>query len=285
MRPVRRAVVIVLLIGLAAGPACGDKAPTRQAYVAKANPVCKRAGDAAAVFTNPTSVSGIKELAGKLADTTGKTVAELEKLKAPGGQDGDAARALVKALRDAAAAARALGPLADKDDYAALELGAKAMADGYKAADDKARALGSSECGRGEYAAAAKLTETVGPTLKDTYVVKADALCSTARTQVLAIDQPETLDEAKAYLDKTLPIGKKLHDDVRALPAPSFEKSKLDEVFAAWDDLLATGNRVAAAVNAEDEDEVQTLFEDFADQSVTLRAKTAAYGFHTCGQN
>lgn len=275
--------VALAVVGVALG-ACGGGAPSKAQFVAKADPICKEGSDVAALYTTPSDMSSIKDFGAKVAGTTDKTVAQLDKLKFPSGADGTAAHAMVKAMQDAAVIAKAVGSPVDKQDYPAIEVSATAMATSYKTADDKARAIGSAQCGKGERTAADKLSASAGPTLKAAFVNAADGLCSTARSQVLAIEQPKTTAQAKSYIDKTLPIGIKLRGDVAALPSPTFDRDKLGDFLDAWDDVINTSKEMRDAVNAEDNQQIVDLIDTLQQDAANLKSKATVYGFHQCGQ-
>jgi hypothetical protein len=131
----RRAFTLAVILAVAGLAACGDKGPSKQAFLAKADPVCKRGNDIAAVLTTPSDIGMIKDFGNKLADNISKTTVELDKLKLPKGKDGDAAKQWIKAMKDAAASSRAVGPEVDKANYPGIEAGAAKLVDGFKAAD------------------------------------------------------------------------------------------------------------------------------------------------------
>jgi hypothetical protein len=280
----RRTTAAAVLALLAAAPAaCGNSAPTKQQFLAKADPVCKQGSDLAGILSAPSNLSAIGDVSKKLAETTTKTVAALNKLKFPSGADGRAAHDMVGAMRDAAAKARAVAPPVASEDLPAVETAAKAEVDAYKAANDKARNLGSTQCARGEGDAASKLGTALGPTLKGALILKADAICTKAKADVFAVAKPKSDADARRYLDETLPIAQKAHDEVKALPAPAFDKDKLDAMMTAWDELLRLSNDANAAVHANDDRRFLSTTEQLADQAVQLSGKASAYGFQSCG--
>ena len=279
----RRAFTLALLLTLPALGACGDKAPTKQEYLAKADPVCKRGNEVTAVLTTPSDMAMMKDFSTKLADQTAKTTAELDKLDAPGGDDGKAAKAMVQALKDAAAAARTVGPEVDKANYPGIEAAATKMVDGYKNADAKARALGSAECGKGEAEASGKLGSTVGATVKAAFIAKADSICAAVTKEFDKIKEPEDFADVKPFLEQSLALADKLVKDIKALPAPTTDKAKLDEALAANDTALAKGREALAAAAAGNQDKTIDLLDEVGKLGDASDAKADAYGFKDCG--
>lgn len=283
----RRVVLTLSFVVAAVGglAACGDKAPSKADYMADADPICKRGNDAAALFTTPSDPPAMKEYATKLADNTTRTVDALDKLKQPKGAEGTAVKEFLKAMRDAAGSARAIGPIVDKQSLQELEIASNAYVEAYKTASDKARTAGSTECGVGEAASTTRLKETVGPTLKNAYIAKVDPLCATGRKDILALEQPtDDLESAKAYLTKAIDRGTKLVADIRAVIAPDFDRPKLEEMFSAWDKIIDASKAMREAIVAEDEERIEDISYEIAHLSATFRGKASAYGFHDCGQ-
>jgi len=282
----RRALTVFLLsVGLAGLAACGKGAPSKADYLGKADPVCKRGNELAAVATTPTDMAGVKDFASKLADNVDKTTKELDELDTPGGEDGKAAEAMVKAMKDAAVALRAVGPDVDAANYTAIEDNGKKAADAMKNADAQARAFGSTECGKGEAEAAGRMQTAIGPAVKGAFITKVDELCATAQKQIKAIPVPEESPQALAgYFDKVLPIGDKLLADIKAIPAPRTDKEKFDTRIGAQELTVTKAKEVRAAAAANDEDKFETAFEASIRSSLDASGKAKAYGYKECGK-
>ena len=280
---IRRALPIAIVLGLSAMAACGDDAPSKQDFLAEADPVCKKGNDIAAVFTTPSDLPMMKDFGAKLADNITKTADEIAKLDQPGGNDGTAAAEMVKAMKDAAEAARAIGPEVDKANYPGVELAVNKAVEAFKNADGKARTFGSAECGKGEAAAASKLGETSGATVKTAYIAKADALCATYTSQFNAITEPDTFAEVKDFLDKSIALADKLTSELKAIPQPSVDKAKLDEAFVSNDVALAKLKEAAAAAGANNQRKTVQLADEAVGLGDTANAKADAYGFKDCG--
>jgi hypothetical protein len=278
------AAALAVLAASAVLAGCGGGAPSKASYLAKADPVCKQAEAPLAVAATPSDITAVGTFSAQVAKASSASADGLAKLKTPSGKDGQAAKAMVKALRDSAAADRAVADPVGKADYPGIEKAAGAAVEAAKAADDKARAFGSTQCGRAAHDAMDRLGPAVGPTARDAYVAKLDALCKTARDQVLAIPQPKSESDAVGYLAKTIPIGIKLVNDAKAVVPPAFDKDKRDDAFAAWDDVVAKSQTVQAAFNAGQTQKGVDLAQDVVQASVAFTGKAAAYGFKVCGQ-
>lgn len=280
-----RRVVASLLIVLAlpALAACGDSAPSKADYLAKADPVCKRGNEISTVFTTPTDLAMLKEFGDKIAANIDKTLGELEKLKKPKDADGKAAEEMIKALRDAGAAARNIGPEVDAANFTNVETNAGKAAEAFKAADAKARAFGSTECGKGEAEVAGRMSSSLGATVKKAYIAKVEPICAAANKEFEAIPEPESLAEVKTLLDKTVQVAEKVLADIRAIPAPVTDKGKLDEWMAANDGTITKAKEAAAAAASNNERKTFQLLDEIAVQGDASNAKADIYGFKECG--
>jgi hypothetical protein len=279
----RRAVTLALLCVVPAMAGCGSSTPTKAQYLAKADPICRQANAVAAVFTTPSDVPSIKDFANKVADNTAKTAGQLDKLKLPGGKDGDAAKAMVKAMKDAAAAARTLPGPVDSGNYPVIEDDTSKTADAYKAADDKARSLGSTECGKGDDEAVAKLAQTVGPTVKAAFIAKADVLCAAVNAEMDKVPEPQNFEDVKALIDKAVDAGTRLTAQINALPQPHFDHEKLAEALAANEAILAKAKEAQASAHAGDQKKTVVLAEELDQLGTASDVKADAYGFKDCG--
>jgi hypothetical protein len=279
----RRAVVLLPFFLVPALAACGNNAPSKQDYLADIDPVCKRGNEIATVFTTPTDLPMLKEFGQKMADNVGKTVKELEKHDRPGGDDGKAAEAMVKAMRDAGVAARAIGPEVDAANFTKVEDAANRAATAFKDADAKARALGSTECGKGEAEAAGRMAGSLGATVKKAYIAKVDPICKSGNEEIEKLPEPESLPELKTFLEKLIAVAEKGTADVKAIPPPVTDRAKLDEWLAANDGAITKAKEALAAATAGDERKTGSLADDLFEAGDTANAKADAYGFKECG--
>jgi hypothetical protein len=283
MSRTRAAIALALAVAPPSLAACGDQGPSKQDFLAKADPVCRQRNELAEILTTPSDVPGIKEFATKLADITTTTTARLRALKYPKGKDGAAAKAFVRSMNTAAASARAVAAPVDQGDYGAIDTAAAKLVEAYKAADGQARTYGSTECGRGEADAAGKLGQTVGATTKAAYIAKVDALCAAATKEVDKLNEPKTFAEAKTYLDQTAALAEKLASDMKAVPQPTTDRDKLAAALSSVDALVAKVKEAQAAAAAGDEHKTLSLLDEVGEAGATSDAKADAYGFKDCG--
>lgn len=277
-------VVVALLVGLPLA-ACGGGGPSKQDFLSEADPVCQQGNVLANAITTPSDVPSIKDFTTKLGDNAVKTADRLGKLDPPTGEDGKAAKDVVKAMRDAAEAAKRVGPEVDAGDFPGIEAEVEKAVAAFRAADTKARSFGSAECGKGEVEAMGKLAQTSGATVKKAYIAKADALCAVATRRLDAIDDPEDMADWKALIDTAVEVSVKLNADLKALPQPTMDKSKLDAAFAANDELIAKAKLAQAAAATGDEDKTFDALDELDEVQVEANAKADAYGFKDCGSD
>jgi len=279
----RRAFTVAVILALAGLAACGDSAPSKEDFLAKADPVCARGNAIATVFTTPSDLPMIKDFATKLADNADKTAAEVEKLDFPGGDDGKAAKDMVKSLRDAGVAARAVIPDVDASNYPNVETGVTKMVDAFKAADGKARTFGSKECGKGEAEAVGKLGITANATVKNAYIAKADALCEAADKQIDALPEPDSPAEAKESIDKSGVILDKMLADIIAIPKPHTDSTKLTEYISSTERFIAKFKEGGAIAVSANERKFEQWVEELSELGDAADAKADAFGFKGCG--
>lgn len=279
----RRAASLLIVLSLPALAACGDNAPSKADFVAKADPICKTGNEASSAFTTPTDIPGLRDFGTKLADNVDKTTKQLEELDFPKGEDGNGAKSMVKAMRDGGTAARNIGPAVDKENFTEIETTARAAVDAFKKADSDARAFGSAECGKGEAESSGRMSTSLGTTVKAAYIIKVDALCTAAQKELAALPEPETEQQAVAYFDKALAVGEKMRTEIKAIPAPVTDKDKLDAWFAAGDASIAKTRATREAAAGGDEDKFVELAEQSAQAGLTAAGKASAYGLKACG--
>ena len=279
----RRLLGVSALVAVASLAACGDNAPSKKEFLAKADPVCKASTAEATALGTPTDVGGLRQFHIKLADGADRTLAGLDKVKLPGGDDGKAAKAWVQALRDAAAAARAVPPEVDKSNYTGIETTAGRAAEAFKAADSQARTFGSAECGRGEAEAVERMRTALPKTVKTAYITAADAICKSAFTKFEALPEAETPAEFKTFMEQAVALEEKLLADLKAIAPPVTDKDKLDPVFLGIEKVIAKDKEALAALAAGNERKAYDLVEESDNLSDDSAAKADAYGFVDCG--
>ena len=280
MRLLRATVAAAFVAALFA--ACGG-GTTKKQFLAKADPICKQGNDIVSVLTTPSDYPQIGDFATKVADTTANTLQRLRKLSMPGGQDGTAAKAWMAALDAGVQSARAVAATVPKTDYASTESTSTDMQGKFRTADDQARAYGSLECGKAQAVAATNLSQTAPATGKKHYIARVDPLCKANNDAQKQLEDPQSMAELKALVDKQLPQDEKLINDMKAVPQPYIDKGTLDAMFAALDQVLATEKQLQQAVNAGNERQVGQLGDQLVTQGSAAGAKGDAYGFKDCG--
>ena len=279
----RRSIFVIVALTLSALVACGDDAPSKQDYLAKIDPICKRGNEISAVFTTPGDLPQLKEFGDKLSANVDKTVKELDGQKRPKGDEGKQAEELLKSLRDAGAAAKSIGPEVDAAQFTNVETNAAKTAEAFKAADAKARAFGSTECGKGEAEVTGRMSTSLGATVKKAYIAKVEPICAAGNKELENLEEPEDLDGVKTFLEKLIQVAEKGTNEIKAVPAPVTDKAKLDEFLAANDGAITKAKEALAAAAAGDERKTQRLFGELFDAGDAANSKADAYGFKECG--
>jgi hypothetical protein len=119
--------------------------------------------------------------------------------------------------------------------------------------------------------------------VKKAYVLKVDAICAAATKEFDAVKEPESFGEVKPFLDKSIALAEKETADIKAVPAPTIDKAKLDEAFAANETALAKAKEAQAAAAAGDQRKTLELLDEVSTLGDTSNAKADAYGFKDCG--
>jgi hypothetical protein len=268
-----------LLAGLAA---CGSGAPTRAAFLPKADAVCRADSGVLGAIARPGDFAAVADASSKLATTAGAEVAKLRKLPLPSA-DKVTVQAVWDGLGATAASAKALA------DAATIKAGAqagKAAADvgtQAKATDDKARAYGFTECGRLLQVAAATVADGAKPVVKQDYITKLDALCRTANDETNKVPDPRNLAEVATGIDRTLAIAKRTDADMKAVAVPPGDEATMAELFSMEDRLTAQAEAVKAAAQRRDGRATLSALSDLDALSTQADAKADAYGFKDCG--
>lgn len=278
-----RTVFLVVAV-LAAGTACGAGGPSREDFANQANPVCATSNAELSGIVRPTDLKQLGEVSGKVADSTDKQAAALDKLAKPKGGS-KALTDSIASMRAVAASGQKVRTAAGSGDTRTVEPEVETLRAEATKADEAARSYGLAECGKGARDAAATIADAAKPILKQEFIAKADALCADLNRKIDAIPEPETPREVVKALDDSLALYDKLVADFKTLHVPAAEQ-------AAWNDILAANDKVAGllregrgAIAAEDETRAERLFEEVGTATADANKKADAFGFKDCGSN
>jgi hypothetical protein len=181
--PVVAVVVIALLLGAGAGFFVyrqGFGQTSRAAFVRNADAVCGPANGAVTALAKPSSYPELATAAGTLVSSTDAQLAELGKLSAPGGAEGDRVGALLTAMTETNAAGRSLQDAAGRADDRATATAVNQMRTSSADASAKAGELGLGACATGMQPGVDAVAGGAADIVKTAFVAKADIICRAA---------------------------------------------------------------------------------------------------------
>ncbi|MDQ1402172.1 MAG: hypothetical protein QOG03_488, partial [Actinomycetota bacterium] len=94
---------------------------------------------------------------------------------------------------------------------------------------------------------------------------------------------PNTLAELKSAIDQTIDIIQKATDEIKAIPAPTIDKSTLDAWFTENTKAVDIAKQISTAASQNDDNKAGSLLDQLDSQSTTVDSKADAYGFKDCG--
>jgi hypothetical protein len=276
------AALVVLVGGAAAGYLLFLRGPSREEYVAQADPICKRSNDKLGAVAAPADLVQLKDASSKLATNSSDTAAALAKLELPRGDDAAVAAQITKLIRDSDTKAKALADAAGKEDLLAAEKAAGDARAAFKAADEKARGFKMVHCGKGGAAAAESIAAASPALLKKNLVTRADALCGRAYDEINKIPDPNNAAQAREYADKSLALEDKAVADIKVLPIATADKPALDDFFASYQPYRDKFGQFLEAVLAGNTARADDLEKEMTPLTETAAKKAASFGFVDC---
>ena len=279
LRRAGAALVVGALVTLAG---CGGGGPSKESYVADADRVCRSGSESLASVRSPTSFPELAETAGKLGAAVDAQLPKLRALERPSGDDA-AIDAVLGSLGGVSEAAKALQAAATRNDEKATATAAGDVANRAKSASDSGRAYGFTTCGGSVQPAANASLEGTKTVIKAGYVVKAQAFCQDASSQLDDLPEATSLRSAARVFERGASILEKLIGDLRALTPPPGDEGALNEFYVAQKQVADKAKEAGAAANAGDEHLVESLVEQFDVLTTAANAKADAYGIPDCG--
>lgn len=273
---------VVLLGGSAAGYFLFLRGPSRQEYVAQADPICKRSNDGLGAPAAPADLTQLKEAATKLATTSNELGRELRKLELPRGDDSERANQIVKSITDAGVKARALADAAGKEDVAAAEKGIADSSAAFKSVDDGARGFGFVHCGRSGSATAQAIATAAPAIFKKNFTTRADALCKRRTDELDKIPEPANQQRAADFFEQARATGEKLIADLRALPIASPDKPALDEFLVEFKKSSDKYGELRDAARAGNPQRLEAIIEELVRMGDAAVDKAGAFGLTEC---
>ncbi len=266
------------LLGLAA---CGGE-PSKNSFVADADLIRRNDGAPLASVRTPTSFPELAETAGKISSAVETQLPKLRALDRPSGDD-IPINALFGSLRGVADAARALQTSAAGKDEKGTATAAVDLSNRGKAAADSGRVYGFATCGGSVQPAVNASLDGAKNVLKAGFVVKAEALCREASSQLDDIPEASNLRGAARAFDQGAAILDKLIGDLRALAAPPGDEATLSDFYSAQQEVSDKAKQAGSAARAGNERLLESHLDEFDVLTTAANAKADAYGIPDCG--
>jgi len=263
--------------------ACGDSAPSKAAFVKKADAACTPGNTTISTTAKPTNAPQVATAAGTAADTIDSQVKSLQALKLPGGKDKQTMQTLITSIGDVAAPTRALKDAATKTDDAAMAKAALDMQAKADAANNWGTLAGLTQCGTQLKFGLGNMFDGVKNVVKASFVLKAENLCREYYRKSDAI--PFSGNSAAAfskYLDAQQALSTKLVSDLRAVTVPPGDEGTVGDFLGAMEALNKQVNDLIAAAKNNPR-LVGGLSEELNVASTAVNAKLDAYGLKVCG--
>ena len=278
----RPLTVLATAMALAAAlSACGGGV-SKESFVTKADGACAPGNGSLGALAKPSSLPELATAAGTVA-TTVDTQAQALRTIDPPGDDKAAVTAMIGALAEASAPARALQEAAGKTDDAATARAVNDLKAKTDAAATAAKGYGLLACAVGMQAPVGNVVEGGRTILKAAFVARAESLCTAANKKAEALAEPTSLASFGRFLAVYIPIEEKLLNDMRALAVPPGDETTVAEMLAAQDKVIANDKDTQAAAQKGNAAQVDK-HDDINTTLVTAaHAKFDAYGLRKCG--
>jgi hypothetical protein len=258
------------------------RGPSKEEYIAQADPICKGSNDALKDLAAPVDLAQLKDATAKLATTSKTLGTDLRKLEQPRGDDTKRAADVTKAIEDAGAKAQALSDAAAREDLPAAEKVVPEIGVAFKLADEKARAFGMVQCGPAGASAAQTISSAAAGVFKKSFTSRADALCGKAKDEIDKVPEPDTQAQAVAQVDSFRAIADRVINEIRALPVAAADKPPVDEFLAELEKNRDKIAEVRDATRAGNLNRLDALFEELIKLAESAGRKADAAGIPGC---
>lgn len=282
-------VAVAVLLGGGVGvfmATQGVGLPSDKRFIAKADAVCSPANGPVLSVAKPTSYPELASAVATVATATDGQLAELRKMKLPGGAARGKATAAIDAMASTSQAAHSLGNAAGKKDDAATATATRLVSTQFGDATAKARAFGFKACVTGMQPGVDNLVGGSKALVKTGFVAKADNVCREGSRNIDAIPEPRADIRALARaLDQVLLVATKMESDLNALPVPPGDETVVADMLAAQDKVLAKEAEMRDAAAGGDGSRVLAAGQEESVLGTAADAKLDAYGLGICGSN
>jgi hypothetical protein len=263
--------------------ACGDSAPSKAAFVTKADAACAPGNTSISTTAKPTNAPQVATAAGSAADTINSQVKSLQALKLPGGKDKTTMQTLITSIGDVAAPTRALQDAAGKTDDAAMAKAALDMQAKADAAANWGGLAGMGQCGTQLKFGLGNMFDGVKNVVKASFILKAENLCREYYRKSDAVTVPGNSAASFAkYLDAEQALSTKLVSDLRAVTIPPGDEATVGDFLGSMESLNNKANDLIAATKNNPR-LVNGLIDELNVASTAVNAKLDAYGLKVCG--
>jgi hypothetical protein len=255
---------------------------SRESFVTKADAACGPGNATLGGLAKSSNLPDLATAAGTVAATVDSQAEALRKIDPPG-DDKAVVAAMIGALAEASAPARALQDAAAKTDDAGTARAVNDLKAKADAAATAAKGYGLAACAVGVQAPVGTLLEGSRTILKAAYIARAESLCTAANKKAEALANPTSLASFGRFLASYIPIEEKLLSDIKALVVPPGDEATVAEMLAAQDKVIANDKDTQAAAQKGNAAQVDK-FDDLNTTLITAaHAKFDAYGLRKCG--
>jgi hypothetical protein len=276
------ALAALLASAVLGAAGCGGGGPSKETFLADADRVCRTESAPLASVKAPTSFPELSDTARTIAAAVDAQLPQLRALERPSGDD-TPVDAVLGSLGGVSEAAKALQGAASRNDEGATATAARDLAARARSASDRGRAYGFATCGGSTQPAANASVDGAKTVLKAGYVVKAEALCQDASSQLDEIPEATGLRGTARVIDTGARILEKLVAELRALTPPPGDEGTLNEFYDAQQQVIDKAKEAGAAASAGNARLFDTLADEFNVLTTAANAKADAYGIADCG--
>jgi hypothetical protein len=288
-RTIAIAAIVAAALLLSTGAAFAltrSHAPSKAAFIAKAEEICRPANGPVSAIVKPTSYPELQTAAGTVVTTTTGQLTQLRALKRPGGADGRAVAPVFTALEATNDAAHQLQDGATRKDDNATISNTKQITTQSSAASTSAKSYGFTACASGLQTGIDTVVAGSNAVLKTGFVAKADSLCRASARMSDAIPEPgANLPALVSYASQNLDIFNKLVSDLKALPVPPADEATVTDMIGAGETVNAKVGELRDAAAAKDIGRLTAADKELSTLTTAADAKFDAYGLGVCGSN
>jgi hypothetical protein len=257
-------------------------APSKSAYVAKAEAACTATNAPLAATAKPGSYAALATAAGTFSTAADGQLARLRQLKRPGGGARSDAAAALGALDATAQSTHRLQLAASGGDDATVAAAARDLSTTASSAGITAKAFGFSACGSGIAQGTGALTAGAKDLVKAAAVTRGNTACRTFGHDLAAIPKPHSPKDLSAFVARWYDTTHKMLADLKALPVAPGDEAAFASLTAIIDTEDAAVGELRDAMLAGNSARVDALTKP-TDTDKAFEIQLDGYGLTTCG--